>query len=84
MQNGLTDLARFQRVVKMVGFLPFTTAENALENMNSITEHELSDDLKVLIQIVLLVLFIILILRRPFYNQIFLRARKALSTSLVW
>lgn len=49
-QNGLTDLARFQRVVKMVGFLPFTTAENALENMNAITEHELSDDLKTFLQ----------------------------------
>ncbi len=52
-QNGLTDLARFQRVVKMVAFLPFTTAENALENMNAITEHELSEDLKVPIMIML-------------------------------
>lgn len=49
-QSGLTDLARFQRVVKMVGFLPYTTAENALDNMNSVTEHEVSDDLKAFLE----------------------------------
>ena len=47
-QAGMLDFARFQRVAKMVAFQPFDTAENALMNMNAITEHELTDDLKVL------------------------------------
>lgn len=46
-QAGMTDLARFQRVVKMIAFHPFDTAENALENMNAITEHEVTPDLRV-------------------------------------
>lgn len=45
-QTGLTDLSRFQRVVKMVAFHPFDSAENALENINAITEHEMTGDLK--------------------------------------
>ena len=46
-QAGMTDLSRFQRIVKMVAFSPFLTAEDALENINAISEHELSDDLRV-------------------------------------
>lgn len=46
-QNGLSDFSKFQRVVKMVSFLPFLTAESALENINAISEHELTDELKV-------------------------------------
>ena len=46
-QAGMTDLSRFQRVVKMTAFSPFLTAEDALENINAISEHELSDDLRV-------------------------------------
>ena len=46
-QSGTSDFARFQRVVKMTGFSPFDTAELALENINAITEHEVTDDLKV-------------------------------------
>ena len=46
-QAGMTDLARFQRIVKMIAFHPFDSAENALENINAITEHEVTDDLKV-------------------------------------
>jgi nucleolar protein 56 len=49
-QSGITDLSRFQRVVKMVAFLPYSTAENALENINKITEHEVSDDLKAFLE----------------------------------
>ncbi len=45
-QSGLIDLARFQRICKMVAFHPFDTAENALENINAITEHEVTPDLK--------------------------------------
>ena len=46
----MTDLSRFQRVVKMVGFMPHSTAENALVNMNAITEHEVTDDLKAFLE----------------------------------
>lgn len=46
-QAAINDLSRFQKVVKMIAFLPFDTAENALENMNAITEHEVTNDLKV-------------------------------------
>ena len=46
-QASINDLSRFQRIVKMTAFLPFETAESALENMNAITEHDLTDDLKV-------------------------------------
>ena len=46
-QSGNTDLNRFQRVVKLVAFHPFDSAENALANINAITEHEMTDDLRV-------------------------------------
>jgi nucleolar protein 56 len=49
-QAGMTDFARFHRVTKLVAFHPFDTAENALENINAITEHELSEDLRVFLQ----------------------------------
>ena len=45
-QASYNDLSRFQRICKMIAFHPFDTAENALENMNAITEHELTVDLK--------------------------------------
>jgi hypothetical protein len=31
----------------MVAFHPFDTAENALENMNAVSEHEMTADLRV-------------------------------------
>jgi nucleolar protein 56 len=43
---GMSDLSRFQRIVKLVAFHPFDSAENALENINSISEHEVTDDLR--------------------------------------
>ena len=46
-QAGQTDISRFQRVVKMIAFHPFDSAENALENINAITDHELTNDLRV-------------------------------------
>ncbi|KAM3575209.1 hypothetical protein VYU27_002904 [Nannochloropsis oceanica] len=45
-QASIQDVQRFGRTVKLKAFQPFTSAENALENMNSISEHVLSDDLK--------------------------------------
>jgi len=46
-QAGMSDFSRFQRVVKMTAFSPFDTAEEALENINAVTEHEMTDVLKV-------------------------------------
>jgi len=46
-QAGVNDFSRFQRVIKMTAFVPFDTAEEALENINAITEHEITDALKV-------------------------------------
>ena len=46
-QAGMTDFARFQRIVKMIAFHPFDSAETALENSNTVTEHELAPELAV-------------------------------------
>mmetsp|Transcript_13235 Transcript_13235/g.18118 ORF Transcript_13235/g.18118 Transcript_13235/m.18118 type:complete len:512 (+) Transcript_13235:18-1553(+) len=45
-QAGINDISKFQRVVKMIAFHPFDSAENALENINAISDHELTDDLR--------------------------------------
>jgi nucleolar protein 56 len=45
-QQSVADLAKFGRIVKLKAFQPFTTAENALENINNISEGLLGDDLK--------------------------------------
>ncbi|DBA03454.1 TPA: hypothetical protein N0F65_002862 [Lagenidium giganteum] len=45
-QQSVTDLAKFGRLVKLKAFQPFTSAENALENINNISEGLLGDDLK--------------------------------------
>ena len=37
-QESVTDLERFGRLVKLVAFSPFKNAANALENINSISE----------------------------------------------
>jgi nucleolar protein 56 len=37
-EASVTDLRRFNSVVKLVGFAPFKTATSALENINSISE----------------------------------------------
>ena len=48
-QASINDLQRFGRTIKLKGFQPFTTAENALENMNAVSEHVMTDDLKVIV-----------------------------------
>ncbi|CAB1100539.1 unnamed protein product [Ectocarpus sp. CCAP 1310/34] len=45
-QQAVLDPQRFCRTVKLKGFQPFTTAENALENVNAISEQIVTDDLK--------------------------------------
>eukprot|EP00056_Hartaetosiga_gracilis_P020583 m.20419 g.20419 ORF g.20419 m.20419 type:complete len:511 (+) comp8573_c0_seq3:33-1565(+) len=45
-QESILDLARFGKVVKLKAFQPFRTAEEALENINDISEGMVSDLLK--------------------------------------
>jgi len=49
-QEAVTDLERFGRIVKLVAFQPFKNAANALENINSISEGVVHDDLKVFLE----------------------------------
>lgn len=45
-QEAITDLALFSRAVKLKAFQPFASAEDALENINAISEHAMTDTLK--------------------------------------
>eukprot|EP00126_Sphaerothecum_destruens_P009236 Sdes_comp20470_c0_seq1m14737 len=45
-QAAISDLSRFGKIVKLKAFLPFQTAQHALENVNSISEGILHDHLK--------------------------------------
>ncbi|XP_022905381.1 nucleolar protein 56 [Onthophagus taurus] len=46
LEEAVTDLGRFNSVVKLVGFSPFKTAVAALENVNAISEGLLTEDLQ--------------------------------------
>ncbi|XP_003393259.1 nucleolar protein 56 [Bombus terrestris] len=48
-EASVTDLSRFNSVVKLVGFSPFKTALAALENINSISEGIVPEDLQLFI-----------------------------------
>ena len=45
-EASVTDLSRFNAVVKLIGFSPFKTALAALENINSISEGIVPEDLQ--------------------------------------
>lgn len=45
LESSVTDLAKFNSLVKLVGFSPFKTAVSALENVNAISEGILPQDL---------------------------------------
>jgi len=45
-KTSITSLALFSRAVKLKAFQPFTSAEEALENINAISEHAMTDALK--------------------------------------
>jgi nucleolar protein 56 len=45
-EECIRDYSRFSAIASLVGFSPFKTAQAALENLNSITEGVLPDDLK--------------------------------------
>lgn len=42
-QQSITDLKRFSKIVKLKSFLPFTSAENALMCINACSEGDLTD-----------------------------------------
>jgi nucleolar protein 56 len=45
-QASVTDLARFSKLVKLTAFQPYTSAENALQNINDVSEGIVNEDLK--------------------------------------
>ncbi|KDR23556.1 Nucleolar protein 56, partial [Zootermopsis nevadensis] len=49
-EASVTDLSRFNAVIKLIGFSPFKTATSALENMNSISEGVLPGDLQLFLE----------------------------------
>lgn len=44
--NVRSDMARFGKTCKLTAFKPFTSAANALEQINAVSESSLTDDLK--------------------------------------
>ncbi|EGC37103.1 hypothetical protein DICPUDRAFT_150326 [Dictyostelium purpureum] len=44
-QKSMNDFSKFSKICKMIGSLPFTSAENALENINSVSEGILTESL---------------------------------------
>ena len=44
-QESVTDLERFSKIVKLKAFQPFSSAENALENIMKVSENLVHDDL---------------------------------------
>ena len=42
-QKAITSLERFTKMVKLVAYHPFTTAEEALENIMEIASYKVSD-----------------------------------------
>jgi nucleolar protein 56 len=45
-EQSALDLSKFNSVVKLIAFAPFTSGLNALDNLNSISEGVLHEDLK--------------------------------------
>jgi nucleolar protein 56 len=49
-QESILDMSKFAKIVKFVSFSPFSTAENALENINAVSDGVLTNDLKVFLE----------------------------------
>ncbi|KAI8473241.1 MAG: hypothetical protein J3K34DRAFT_375598 [Monoraphidium minutum] len=45
-QESVSNMERFGKVVKLTAFKPFASAANALEQINAVSEAQLTDDLK--------------------------------------
>lgn len=53
LEAAVSDLSRFNSIVKIVGFSPFKTAIGALENINAISEGIVPEDLQQFLDITL-------------------------------
>ena len=53
LQDAISDYSTFSRMVQLASFLPFTSAAQALENANDVSEGVLNDHLKNLLQLVI-------------------------------
>ena len=49
-EESVTNLAKFQAIVSLVSFSPFKTGTNALDNMNSISEGIMHEDLRLFLE----------------------------------
>ncbi|CAH1782823.1 unnamed protein product [Owenia fusiformis] len=49
-EESVKDLSKFNSIVKLVAFSPFKSGANALDNINSISEGVLHDDLKLFLE----------------------------------
>ncbi|EFN56071.1 hypothetical protein CHLNCDRAFT_145563 [Chlorella variabilis] len=45
-QQSVNDIQRFGKSIKLAAFKPFTSAANALEQINAVSESQVTDDLK--------------------------------------
>lgn len=45
-QQAVSDMNRFGRVVKLTAFMPFSSAADALEQVNAVSEAQMTDELK--------------------------------------
>jgi len=45
-EASVTDLSKFNSIVHLVGFMPFKTGANALENINAVSEGIVTEDLQ--------------------------------------
>ncbi|XAR67908.1 hypothetical protein NMG60_11002846 [Bertholletia excelsa] len=52
-RNSVTDLNRFGKVVKLVGFTPFESALDALNQCNAVSEGQMTDELRNFLELTL-------------------------------
>lgn len=45
-QQAVSDMNRLGRVVKLIAFMPFSSAADALEQVNAVSEAQMTDELK--------------------------------------
>merc|ERR1711976_331658 len=50
LEESIKDLSRFNSVVKLVAFAPFKSGTNALDNINSVSEGVLHEDLRLFLE----------------------------------
>lgn len=49
-QESMLDMSKFAKIIKFVSFAPFSSAENALENINAVSDGIMTDDLKIFLE----------------------------------